>query len=300
MSSTEANRRGLPSRVKMRHSSHFVDELTQRDGEAVGRVISLSEIEPDPEQPRGQLGDLSELIESVRGKGVLEPILVRPNPDREPGRARYRIISGERRYRAAEEAGLAEIPVIEMDVDDQEALEIGLIENLQRKDLTPFEEADGYLALGERFGYTHEQIAESMGKSRTVVTESLSLLNVPGAIRELADSLGVHSKSLLLEIGKLGSEDEMRFAIEQAADHRLTRDDLRRRTRTKAKRAATGPAKKPYTFRFRAADKSYKLSLSFQRETVDKQDLIDALEQTLFELRRAQRRKTPGGTLGRG
>lgn len=291
MSSPEANRRGLPSRVKMRHSSHFVDELTQRDGESLGRMIALDDVEPDPEQPRSQLGDLDELVESVRAKGVLEPILVRQNPDYEPGRARYRIISGERRYRAAQEAELVEIPVIEMDVDDQEALEIGLIENLQRKDLTPFEEADGYQALAERFAYTHEQIAEAMGKSRTVVTESLSLLNLPEEIRKLADSLGVYSKSLLLEVGKLDSDDEMRTVLEQAADRRLSRDDLRRRTRRpRPSRQQASGAGKPYVFRFRAEDKSYKLSLSFRRETVDKQDLIDALEQTLFELRREQRR----------
>lgn len=294
MSSPEANRRGLPSRVKMRHGAHFVDELTHRDGPSVGRIIALDDIEPDPEQPRSQLGSLAELVESVRAKGVLEPILVRPNPDYEPGRARYRIISGERRFRAAQEAELGEIPVIEMEVDDVEALEIGLIENLQRKDLTPFEEADGYQALGERFGYTHEQIAGAMGKSRTVVTESLSLLSIPGDVRELADSLGVRSKSLLLEVGKLGSRDEMLSVVQQASEHRLSRDDLRLRTRRKTRKKTPGTARKPYTFKFRAADKSYNLSLSFRRDTVDKQDLIDALEQTLFELRRAQRRQTGG------
>ncbi|MDX1642751.1 MAG: ParB/RepB/Spo0J family partition protein, partial [Thermoanaerobaculia bacterium] len=246
-------------------------------------------------QPRSDIGDLDELVESVRAKGVLEPILVRPNPDREPGGgSHYRIISGERRYRAAARAELVEVPIIVMDVDDEEALEIGLIENLQRKDLTPFEEAEGYKALGERFAYTHEEIAEAMGKSRTVITESLSLLNLPAEIRRLADSLGVTSKSLLLEVGKLGDPEEMRLAIEQAAENRLNRDELRRRTRRPRKSAPkSGTAKKPYVFRFRAPDKSYKLSLSFQSETVEREDLIDALEQTLFELRRAQRRQRP-------
>ncbi len=83
----------------------------------------------------------------------------------------YRIISGERRFRASQEAGLYEVPVIEMDVSEQEALEIALIENLQRKDLTPFEEAEGYRLLAERHEYTHEEIASAVGKSRTVITE---------------------------------------------------------------------------------------------------------------------------------
>lgn len=291
MSSSDTKRRGLPSEVTMRHRSHFVDELSTRDGPSIGRVVPLSDLETDTEQPRHDIGELGELVESVRTKGVLEPILVRPNPDYEPGAAHYRIISGERRFQAATRAELAEVPIIVMEVDDDEALEIGLIENLQRKDLTPFEEAEGYQALGARFAYTHEEIAEAMGKSRTVITESLSLLNLPEEIRQLADELGVRSKSLLLEVGKLDDVAEMRRAIEQAAEQRLSRDELRQRTRQSRKKAPGRDAKKPYVFRFRAPDKSYKLSLSFRSETVEREDLIDALEQTLFELRRVQRRQ---------
>lgn len=292
MSEASTKRSGLPIRMKMRAGAHYVDEITTRDGESIGRIVSLEDVETDPEQPRSQMGDLSELVDSVRRKGVLEPILVRPNPDYEPGRPRYRIISGERRFRAAQEGALDEVPIIEMEVDEDEALEIALIENLQRKDLTPFEEAEGYRALGERFDYTHEQIAGSMGKSRTVITESLSLLSIPQVIRELADDLGVYSKSLLLEVGKLGTEAEMRQALQQASENRLSRDDLRQRTRTKSKKGTAKSGPKPYVFKFRAPDKSYNLSLNFKRDTVDPQDLIDALEQTLFELRRVQRRKT--------
>jgi ParB family chromosome partitioning protein len=275
----------------MRHGAHFVDELTQRGEEpSVGRLVALEDIEPDPEQPRKDLGDLEELVDSVRRKGVLEPILVRPNPDFEPGGARYRIISGERRFRAAELAELVEVPVIEMEIDDEEALEIALIENLQRKDLTPFEEAEAFQALGERFAYTHEQIAGAMGKSRTVITESLSLLTVPEPIRELADSLDVRSKSLLLEVAKLGTPEEMENAIRLASQQKLTRDDLRRRTRRKPASPSPRPAPKPHVFRFDAPDRSFNISLSFRRDMVAKQDLIDALEQTLFELRREVRR----------
>ena len=290
MSSAGGNRRGLPSRVKMRHGAHFVDSLTHRDGPSIGRMAAIEDIEPDPEQPRSNIGDLDELVASVRSKGVLEPILVRPNPDYEPGKAHYRIISGERRYRAAIEAEQVEIPVIEMAVDDDEALEIGLIENLQRKDLTPFEEAEGYQALGERYAYTHEEIAEAMGKSRTVVTESISLLALPKAVRDLADDLGVRSKSLLLEIAKIEDEEEMLELVQAASERKLSRDDLRARTRKQPARkpaAPAAPSPKPYVFKFKSPDKNYDLSLSFRQETVDRRDLIHALEQTLSELRSA-------------
>ena len=150
-------RRGLPLRVKMRHDPHFVEELAARHETSLGRFIPLSAIEPDPNQPRSAMGDLSDLVSSIRDKGVLEPLLVRRQP--EGSTKSFRIISGERRYRASLEAGLFEVPAIEMDVTDQEALEIALIENLQRKDLTPFEEAEGYRGLADQHGYTHEQIA---------------------------------------------------------------------------------------------------------------------------------------------
>jgi ParB family chromosome partitioning protein len=277
----------------MRHEAHYVDELTTRgEGGSIGRIVPLADIEPDLDQPRSSIGDLTELIESVRNKGVLEPILVRPNPDYGPGEARYRIISGERRFRAAQQAELDEVPVIEMEVDADEALEIGLIENLQRKDLTPFEEADAYRALGDRFGYTQEKIATSMGKSRTVITESLSLLLIPDEIRQLAESLGVSSKSLLLEVAKLDDEDEMQAVVQRAAEGRISRDDLREKTRQRPAPKQQAEPSKPYVFKFKAPDKSYNLSLSFRQETVDPQDLIHALEETLVELRREVQRRT--------
>src|SRR6266852_196718 len=115
-------------------------------------MIPLSLIEPNAEQPRTSLGNIEELAASIREKGVLEPILVRAI-----GPNLYQIISGERRYRAAILAGLDEIPAIELDVDDQEQVEIALIENIQRKDLTPFEEAEGFLVLQQKFGYTRSE-----------------------------------------------------------------------------------------------------------------------------------------------
>jgi ParB family chromosome partitioning protein len=285
-------RRGLPMQVKMRHESHFVDELAARHDVPIGRMMPLSVIEPDPGQPRVAMGELDELVSSIREKGILEPILVRPlrRGDGEPQEpvSRYRIISGERRYRAAQAAGLYELPVIEMDVSEQEALEIALIENLQRKDLTPFEEAEGYRTLAEKHGYTHEEISEAVGKARTVVTESLSLLQMPPRVRDTVQALGLTSKSLLLEVLKAGAEEEMIVLLEEVARQGLNRDDLRRRLRRGAHgQAAGGRRRKPYVFKFRAPDKSYSLSLAFRQSEVDKTDLMRALEAILEQLRTA-------------
>lgn len=286
--SEPARKRGLPVRVKMRHDNHFVEELTARHEAPVGRMIPLSAIEPDPGQPRTTMGDLDDLVASIRDKGVLEPILVRPRPggpEGGPSGVLFRIISGERRYRAAQEAGLYEVPAIEMDLTDQEALEIALIENLQRKDLTPFEEAEGYRMLAESHSYTHEEISEAVGKSRTVVTESLSLLQMPPRVRDTVQALGISSKSLLLEVLKAGSEEEMIDLLEEVARRGLNRDDLRQRLR-RGDKGGKSSRRRPYVFRFKAPDRTFNLSLTFRQSEVDKDDLIRALEQILTDLRK--------------
>ncbi|MDX1583938.1 MAG: ParB/RepB/Spo0J family partition protein, partial [Thermoanaerobaculia bacterium] len=138
-------RRGLPGQKKMRHDAHFVEELVKRSSTSIGAMLPIHLVDPNPDQPRTQLGNLEELTASVEEKGVLEPILVRATAN-----GRYQIISGERRYRAATEAGLDEIPAIELDADDREVLEIALVENIQRKDLTAFEEAEAFQFLQEK------------------------------------------------------------------------------------------------------------------------------------------------------
>ncbi|HRC87733.1 MAG TPA: ParB/RepB/Spo0J family partition protein [Thermoanaerobaculia bacterium] len=270
----------------MRHSSHFVEELTNRNEAPIGKMVALAAIEADPRQPRTSMGDLADLAASIREKGILEPILVRKVGNGGNGGAAYRIISGERRFRAAQEVGLFEVPVIEMDVTEQEALEIALIENLQRKDLTPFEEAEGYRALAQTYHYTHEQIAEAVGKSRTVVTEALSLLEMPERAREAVQALGITSKSLLLEVLKAKTESEMLQLLDEVSRQGLSRDDLRRRLRNRE--PAKAGRRQPYTFKFRAPDKTFSLALTFRQSTVETDDLIRALEQILGELREAR------------
>lgn len=296
MSDAAAAKRGLPVRVKMRHSAHFVDELTTRHEAPVGRLLPLSSIRPDPAQPRTEVGEIGDLVSSIREKGVLEPILVRaesrgkgePRTSEEAVAAqRFTIIAGERRYRAALEAGLFEIPAIELDVSDQEALEIALIENLQRRDLSPFEEAEGYRALADLHQYSQEQIAKAVGKSRPLVAETLALLQIPSPLRKVAQDLGIRSRSLLLEIAKAGDPVRMKALLERVGRQGLTRDDVRRDVRRDKKSGAQG-RRKPYVFKFRAPDHRYALQVTFRQSTVDRGDLIQALEQILEDLRKSK------------
>jgi len=257
----------------MRHDSHFVDALSTRFGASLGRWIPLEEIETNPEQPRTSVGDLKELAKSIEAKGVLEPLLVRPMGD-----GRYRIIAGERRFRAAMEAGLTEVPCIEFDVPENEVIEIALIENLHRKDLHPFEEAEGYAGLAKRHGYTQQQIADALGKSRVAVTEAMSLLDIPEDVREECRRADIHARSVLLEIAKLKHPEAMREAIAEAAAG-STRDDLRRK---KGESGGRKPSR--FSFIYKPRGGPFKLNLSFQKSRVEKSELIDTLRQIIKQL----------------
>lgn len=215
-------RRGLPATIGMRHSAHYVDELAEARPTPIGRMIATELLEPNPLQPRTEIGDLTELIASVSEKGVLEPLLVK----RTSG-GRWLIVAGERRWRAATAAGLREVPCVEMDLDERGVAETALIENMQRKDLTAWEEADGLAALCERFGYTHEDVARKVGKSRTTVTESLSIASLPERVRGACQRADINSKSTLLQIARQPDEETMEKLVSEIAANRLTRDGAR-------------------------------------------------------------------------
>jgi ParB family chromosome partitioning protein len=268
----------------MRHDAHYVEELAQHRPTPVGRLIALDKLDPNPEQPRVEIGDLTELTSSIKEKGVLEPLLVKPS--RLSGR--WMIIAGERRWRAAREAGLREVPCIEMDVDDRAVAEIALIENLQRKDLTAWEEADGLRALCERFGYTHEQVAHKVGKSRSTVTEALSVAALPEAIRERCRRADINSKSILLQIVRQPDEQSMLRMTEEIRTRGMTRDDARqaRRARQSSLRGATASSAKPYTYRYASPGKDFRLELRFRRSSVDKREVANALRAALERLER--------------
>src|SRR5436305_1102926 len=267
-------KRGLPERKSMRHDAHFVEELTRRSGRQVGAMIPLELIEPNAEQPRTSLGNIEELAASIREKGVLEPILVRSI-----GPNRYQIISGERRYRAAILAGLDEIPAIELDVDDKETLEIALIENIQRKDLTPFEEAEGFYVLQQKFGYTHEKISHVNGKSRTTITETLSINDIPDRIRAMCREAGIANKSILVQIARAGDEEAMEDVVRRYAAGERRRDDVRKQTA----KAEPKKAGRPKNFSWHVKDKAlpFTVNLSFRKANVEKSEIAAALRELL-------------------
>lgn len=226
--------RGLPLGIKMRHDSHYVEELA-KSNRSVGKVIPVDRIEPNPDQPRNDIGDLTELSASIKNQGVLEPLLVKPRDN-----GTYMIIAGERRWRASKLAGLIEVPCIELDIDENTIAEIALVENLQRKDLTIWEVADGLLDLTVRFGYTHDDIAEKIGKSRSTVTESIAIAGLPKKIRERCLEGDITAKSVLIEISRQFDEDAMHKLLDEIQDKDLTRTDIREKTRTESKQS---PAK---------------------------------------------------------
>jgi len=274
-----SKRRGLPMESHMRHDSHFVDSLSERFGPSLGRQIPIDEIVTNPDQPRRSVGDLTGLKASIESKGVLEPILVRPLED-----GRFQIIAGERRFRAAMEAGLAEVPCIELDVPDNEMMEIALIENLHRRDLHPFEEAMGYSSLSERHGYTQQTIAETVGKSRVSITEAMSLLDIPEDLREKCRRADIDARSVLLEIARLGDRDRMEEAIAAVLDG-STRDDIR----DAKKGVASGKMKgRAFRFVYSPKDGPFKLNISFAKSRVQRGELIDALKDVVRQLEKGE------------
>jgi len=264
------SRRGLPTGLSMRHDAHYVEELTQPNTTThVGRMIPIDKLDANPDQPRTEIGDLTELTASIREKGVLEPLLVKPTM-----MGRWMIIAGERRWRSATAAGLTEVPCIEMDVDDSAVAEIALIENMQRKDLTPWEEADGLRALCERFGYTHEDVARKVGKSRSTVTEALSIASIPDSIRQVCRESEITSKSLLLQIVRQPDDESMRAMAEQIAAEGLTRDGAR-----KARRAFIDPtgASEPFVYRYESPGREFRVEVKFKKSNISAEELFDAL-----------------------
>lgn len=268
-------KRGLPDTVRMRHDAHYVETLTGREGTPVGRMVPIELIDPNPNQPRQVMGDLSELMASISEKGIIEPIIVRQRNDR------YQIVAGERRYQAAVQVGLKELPAIIREGDDNEALEVALIENLQRKDLTAFEEAEAMQALAQRCSYTHEMLAKKLGKSRTAVTESLALHGMPEEVKNLCRLADITSKSLLLQIVRQGDSQKMTALIERITSQGgATREQVRQAT---AKAKPGRP--KAFVFNFKPPHKAFNLKLSFRKGKAERDEIIEALESILNELR---------------
>ncbi|CDE30290.1 chromosome segregation DNA-binding protein [Ruminococcus sp. CAG:403] len=183
----------------------------------VKKTLRLSDMEPNRQQPRKAFAEeaIAALADSIRQYGMLQPILVRPY------QGTYQIVAGERRWRAARMLGLDEVPVIIKEISDGEAMEIALIENLQRENLTPMEEANGYRQLMEQYGMTQEAVAKTVGRSRSAVANALRLLQLPEEIQMLLESGAIsagHGKALLA----IANPEKQLEAAKRAANGTLT------------------------------------------------------------------------------
>lgn len=216
----------------------FLDNATQLEG-AAPETISLNEIEPNRAQPRKQFEAeaLETLADSIRQNGLLQPLLVRPLPS-----GGYQLVAGERRWRACRMAGLSEVPVVIRDIDDAKSMELALIENLQRENLNPIEEAMGYSDLMENYQMTQEDVAKSVGKSRSAVANTLRLLTLPQKVRDLLQK-GTLSAGHARALVSLDGEEQLRLA-ELAAKEGLSVRQLETLAKQPAKKQPVTPPKR--------------------------------------------------------
>ena len=216
-------------------SAIFSENDTEDNNEVV--TIKISQIEPNRNQPRRSFDEdaLEELSQSIREHGVLQPILVRPQIY-----GGYQIVAGERRYRASRMAGLTEIPAIIKELSDSETMQIALIENLQRRDLSDLEEAKGYQTLMDEYGFSQEEVARTVGKSRSAVANTLRLLGLPDDVKELLDQGKIsagHARALLAV-----DQDKQ---IKEAADKIIKEGLSVRQTEKLVKSMGSAKPKKP-------------------------------------------------------
>lgn len=202
-------------------------------------TLSINEIVPNKDQPRKTFdeGTLMELADSIRQHGVLQPLLVRPLPS-----GGYQLVAGERRWRACRMVGLKEVPVVVKELTDTETMEIAIIENLQREDLNPIEEAEGLQALIDKCGFTQEEIATSVGKSRPAIANSLRLLRLPPEVLEMTKNGEIsagHARALLA----LENDALIYEAAQNIINNKLTVRDVERLAKIKDS-AGTVPQKR--------------------------------------------------------
>lgn len=202
-------RRGV---LNQRFNSIFDDNSFDEDDEGVS-TLKLTDIEPNKSQPRKNfdITALNTLADSIRQNGVIQPLLVRSMPD-----GTYQIVAGERRWRAAKMAGLTEVPVLVKELTDLQAQQIALIENLQRENLNPIEEANGYKELMDKFGMTQEEVARVVGKARSSIANSLRLLNLPPIIAEMVSNNELSTGHCKVLLGVSETKDMVELAHKAA------------------------------------------------------------------------------------
>lgn len=260
----------------MRHDNHFVELISSRPSGPTLRMIPINKIDPNPRQARSELGNIKELMASIKSKGILEPILVKPKA------GRYEIIAGERRFIASKNIGLKEIPCIEMNVEDNEAMELTLIENLQRKDLDVFEESDGLRSLAENYGYSHNEISKTIGKARSTITEIINISKIPKELRKYCKENNILSRSILIEIAKQKSKEDMYKLLSEIKERELRREDTRelsKKLKGKVKRL------KHFVYNYSTEADFFRLRIEFKKNNVTKDEIIGILEDIIIKLK---------------
>ena len=213
-----AKRQGLGKGLEKLFSENDTEGMVSTN------TLLLSEIVPNKDQPRKTFDEaaLDELADSIRQHGILQPLLVRPIAT-----GGYQLVAGERRWRASKRAGLKEVPVVVKELSDTETMEIAIIENLQREDLNPIEEAEGLQALIDKCGFTQEQVAVSVGKSRPAIANSLRLLKLPVEVRDMAKNGEIsagHARALLA----FDNEELIYEAAQNIVKNKMTVRDIER------------------------------------------------------------------------
>jgi ParB family chromosome partitioning protein len=215
------------------------DGVAEGGPEAPPRRVPIEFLQPSPLQPRRRFdeAELEALARSIGDRGVLQPLLVRPSGRGAPG---YEIVAGERRWRAAQRAGLHEVPVVVRELSDRETLELALIENLQRTDLSPLDEAHAYRRLTEEFGHTQELLAQAVGKSRSHVANTVRLLTLPAEVHELLDDGRLSAGHARALVGCAGADRLARLVVERGLNVRETEALARREGSQPATRRPRG------------------------------------------------------------
>jgi len=217
--------RGLDALIESTGAAPAPEAARAGRDSGVGGVTSaeIDRIVPSPLQPRRHFDParLTELAQAIRSQGIIEPLVVRPMPSADGAGARYELIAGERRWRAAREAGLSVVPIVVRELDDHAALEMSLVENLLREDLNPVDEARGYERLARSFAMSHEQIAARIGKSRPHVSNAIRLLDLPPAVLELMER-GALSAGQARPLLAMGSAEAQVIAARKIVEGRIS------------------------------------------------------------------------------
>jgi ParB family chromosome partitioning protein len=275
----KAKKVGLPDFVKSKFDNHFVDELSTRTRTPVIRNIPIDKLAANVHQPRKDFGDLAELADSIKEKGILEPVLIRPK------NGQFEIVAGERRFRAAQIAGLSEIPCIEYDIADNEALEISIIENIQRKNLNVYEQAFSIKSFADIYGYTHQEIAQKICKSRVTVTELIRITDLPEEILERCMELKINSKTFLQELVKLENVEQMKEMLDNYQEEPFSREKIKEKRKAQKDKKTAEKSVKTLRFNLTSEDKSVKIKFDIKSQEADKNKIIDILEKLVSDLK---------------